>query len=83
MERIESIFIVNEEGFGTTTEYQRGPTNLKQLGKVLGFDAKTLFRTERKVAKAVSALNKKYERDQLISQTRRFREQQKRGGDKN
>lgn len=82
MERIESVFIVDEESFGITTEYQRGPTDLKQLGKLLGFDPKALVRTERKVAKIVSAMNKKHERDQLIEQTRRFREQQKRQREK-
>jgi hypothetical protein len=78
MERIESVFIVDENAFGVTTEYQRGHLSMKELGNLLGFDSRAVSREERRVGKMVAALNKKFERTQLIDQTRAFREKQKR-----
>jgi hypothetical protein len=61
-----------------TTEYQRGHLSMKELGNLLGFDSRAVSREERRVGKMVAALNKKFERTQLIDQTRAFREKQKR-----
>jgi len=78
MQRIESVFIVDESSFGLTTEYQRGPINMTELGKLLGFDSAAASREEKKVGKMVAALNKKLKTKQLINQTRDFREKAKR-----
>jgi nuclease-like protein len=78
MERIESVFIVDENGVGVTTEYQRGSMRMKDLGDLLGFDFRAVSHEERRVKKMVAALNKKLEKKQVISQTRAFRESDKR-----
>jgi hypothetical protein len=77
-EPIESVFIVDEESFGVTTEYQRRQLKMAELGRLLGFDHRVVSREERRVRKMVTALNRKFERVQLRDQTRAFREKQKR-----
>jgi hypothetical protein len=78
MEPIESVFIVDENRFGVTTEHQRGPLELRKLGGLLGFDARAVDREEQRIKKMVASLNKRFKGKRLITQTRAFREKQKR-----
>ena len=75
---IESVFIVDQNGFGLTREYRRKAQTLNELAKILGFDARFATKEEKRVTKMVASLNKKFREKKLIAQTRSFREKQKR-----
>jgi hypothetical protein len=78
MRQIESLFLVGQNAFGRTIEYRRESISMKELGKLLGFDSRSVTQGDRKVGKIVSVLNRKFEKRRLIDQTRTFREQLKR-----
>jgi hypothetical protein len=76
--KIESLFVLDQNGFGLTSEYHRKSQTLQELSRVLGFDARSVINEERRVKKMVASLNKRFERKRMSTQTREFREKQKR-----
>ena len=78
IQEIESVFVVDENGFGLTKERRLGAASLPLLSKVLGFDLREVRRVEKDVGRKVKTFNKKFKMKQVVEQTRVFREKLKR-----
>ena len=78
VEKIQSIFLVDEAKYGMSEEYRRGEIKLDRLANLLDFNEASVRKEDSLVRRGVAKLNKSLERKELINQTRSFREKKKR-----